>query len=81
MNHSNDTTESWDLEIMPSNSLFNINLKDVWKFKDLMFLFVKRDFSAQYKQTILGPLWHLIQPILTTIMFLMICGKTLITLS
>jgi lipopolysaccharide transport system permease protein len=75
MNQQIIQEENWDLEIKPSNSLFNINLKDVWKFRDLMFLFVKRDFSAQYKQTILGPLWHLIQPILTTIMFLMIFGK------
>lgn len=75
MNHYNDTTDHWDLEIKPKASLFNLNLKEVWNYRDLMFLFVRRDFVAQYKQTILGPLWHIIQPILTTIMFLLVFGK------
>ena len=75
MNHYNDTTDHWDLEIKPKASLFNLNLKEVWSYRDLMFLFVRRDFVAQYKQTILGPLWHIIQPILTTIMFLLVFGK------
>ena len=75
MNHYNDTTDHWDLEIKPKASLFHLNLKEVWSYRDLMFLFVRRDFVAQYKQTILGPLWHIIQPILTTIMFLLVFGK------
>lgn len=75
MNHYNDTTDHWDLEIKPKASLFNLNLKEVWNYRDLMFLFVRRDFVAQYKQTILGPLWHIIQPVLTTIMFLLVFGK------
>lgn len=65
----------WDLEIRPKANLFDLNLKEVWKYRDLLLLFVKRDFVAQYKQTILGPLWHLIQPLFTTIMFLLIFGK------
>lgn len=72
MNHLNDTTEHWDLEIKPKASLFDLNLKEVWKYRDLMLLFVRRDFVAQYKQTILGPIWHIVQPILTTIMFLFV---------
>jgi lipopolysaccharide transport system permease protein len=75
MNHYNDTTEHWDLEIKPKASLFDLNLKEVWRYRDLMMLFVRRDFVAQYKQTILGPLWHIIQPVLTTIMFLLVFGK------
>jgi len=75
MNHSNDTTEQWDLEIKPQASLLDLNLKEVWRYRDLMLLFVRRDFVAQYKQTILGPLWHVIQPVLTTIMFLLVFGK------
>ncbi len=75
MNHSNDMSENWDLEIKPQASLFDLNLKEVWKYRDLMMLFVRRDFVAQYKQTILGPLWHVIQPVLTTIMFLLVFGK------
>lgn len=61
--------------IQPKAHLFDLNLKEVWRYRDLLFLFVKRDFIAQYKQTILGPLWHLIQPIFTTIMFLLVFGK------
>jgi lipopolysaccharide transport system permease protein len=67
--------EHWDHIIEPKAHLFDLKLKEVWKYRDLMLLFVKRDFVAQYKQTILGPLWHLIQPIFTTIMFLLVFGK------
>jgi lipopolysaccharide transport system permease protein len=67
--------QEWDLEIKPRDTLFNLHLKDVWAYRDLMWLFVRRDFVAQYKQTILGPVWHFIQPILTTAMFLMVFGK------
>ena len=67
--------EHWDLIIQPKGYLLDLQLKEVWKYRDLLLLFVKRDFVAQYKQTILGPLWHLIQPIFTTIMFLLVFGK------
>ncbi|MEX1241469.1 MAG: ABC transporter permease [Cyclobacteriaceae bacterium] len=70
-----DQDEYWDLEIKPKKNWFDVDLSEVWKYRDLMWLFVRRDFVAQYKQTILGPLWHLIQPVLTTIMFLMIFGR------
>ena len=75
MNQQTIQEEQWDLEIKPQASLFDLNLKDVWRYRDLMLLFVRRDFVAQYKQTILGPLWHIIQPVLTTIMFLLLFGK------
>lgn len=75
MNETIDTEEHWDMEIKPTTSLFQLNLKEVWRYRDLMLLFVKRDFAAQYKQTILGPLWHVIQPVFTTVMFLFIFGK------
>lgn len=75
MNHYNDTTENWDLEIKPQAGLFDLNLKEVWRYRDLLVLFVRRDFVAQYKQTIFGPLWHIIQPVLTTIMFLLVFGR------
>lgn len=68
-------TADWDLEIKAKNSLFDLQLKEVWHYRDLMWLFVKRDFIAQFKQTILGPAWHVIQPILTTLMFLLVFGK------
>ncbi|OCX54572.1 ABC transporter permease [Mucilaginibacter sp. PPCGB 2223] len=70
-----DITQTWDLEIKPKSSLLNINLKELWHYRDLMWLFVRRDFVAQYKQTILGPLWHVIQPVFTTLMFLLVFGK------
>jgi lipopolysaccharide transport system permease protein len=67
--------EKWDREITPKKSLFDLNLNQIWKFKDLLFLFVWRDFVSVYKQTILGPLWFFIQPILTSITFTIIFGN------
>jgi len=67
--------EKWDREIIPKKSLFDLNLNQIWKFKDLLFLFVWRDFVSVYKQTILGPLWFFIQPILTSITFTIIFGN------
>ena len=70
----NDKEEEWDLIIEKKNSnYFGLNL--IWNYRDLLFLFVKRDFISQYKQTILGPLWFFIQPILTTIIFTVIFGN------
>ena len=68
-------SDQWDLVISPKASLLNLGLKNVWKYRDLLFLFVKRDFIAQYKQTILGPLWHIIQPLFTVIIFLLVFGQ------
>ena len=68
-------TEQWDLVLEPKAAFFDLQLKEVWHYRDLLWLFVKRDFSAQYKQTILGPLWHFIQPIFTTIVFVLVFGK------
>lgn len=61
--------ESWDLFIRPRNRWFELHLEDLWRYRDLLFLFVRRDFVSVYKQTILGPLWFFIQPIFTTIVF------------
>ncbi|MES2648341.1 MAG: ABC transporter permease [Bacteroidota bacterium] len=66
--HLEDTSsEAWDIEITPNASAFHLNLGELWRYRDLIFLMVKRDFTARYKQTVLGPLWNFIQPILTTI--------------
>ena len=67
--------EKWDKEITPKKSLFDLNINQIWKFRDLLFLFVWRDFVSVYKQTILGPLWFFIQPILTSITFTIIFGN------
>ena len=70
-----DAIKGWDLVIEPQNSLLDINLKDVWRYRDLLWLLVKRDFVSFYKQTILGPLWFFIQPLFTTIIFTFIFGN------
>lgn len=61
--------------IEPQRSLFDLHLGDLWRYRDLVMLFVRRDFVAAYKQTILGPLWYLIQPLFTTIIFTVIFGN------
>ena len=61
--------------IEPKNSRFNLRIKELWHYRDLLKMFVKRDFIATYKQTLLGPLWFFIQPILTTLMFTIVFGK------
>jgi lipopolysaccharide transport system permease protein len=65
----------WDTIIEPTVGVFNIKFKEVWNYRDLLFLLVRRDFVAFYKQTIFGPLWFFIQPIFTTITFVLIFGK------
>ncbi len=67
--------ENWDMIIEPQRGLFELRLGELWRYKDLVMLFVRRDFVSAYKQTILGPLWYLIQPVLTTIMFTVIFGQ------
>lgn len=67
--------QKWDLEIKPRNGLLKLNLIDVWNYRDLLVLLVRRDFVSFYKQTILGPLWFFLQPVLTTIMFTLVFGK------
>jgi len=68
-------SEEWDLIIEPHTSWFDLKIKDVLRYKDLMFLFVRRDVVTIYKQTILGPLWLVIQPILTALVFTVIFGR------
>jgi lipopolysaccharide transport system permease protein len=67
--------DTWDLIIEPKRGLLDLHLQDLWRYRDLVLLFVKRDFVSVYKQTILGPLWYLIQPLLTTITFTVIFGN------
>jgi lipopolysaccharide transport system permease protein len=67
--------EKWDLVIGPKRGWLDFNLRDIWLYRDLVLHFVKRDFVAFYKQTILGPLWYIIQPLLTTLVFTIIFGK------
>ena len=67
--------QEWTKIIKPNERLFSLKLKEVLSYKDLIFLFVRRDFVSLYKQTILGPIWFVIQPVLTTITFTVVFGK------
>jgi len=64
--------ENWDLVIRPKRHLLDINLKEIWAYRDLVMLFVRRDFVAKYKQTILGPLWFIINPVISTMMYTLV---------
>ena len=70
----NNNTE-WTNVISSDHSLFKLNLKEVWDYRDLVFMFVKRDFVSSFKQTILGPLWFFINPIFTTVVYLIVFGN------
>ncbi len=74
-NQESEKNDNWTEEITPTGSLFDLKLKEVWKYRDLIFLFVKRDFTAQYKQTILGPLWHFLVPFVTSILYVIVFGN------
>ena len=75
MNNTSETEQSWDLIITPRKKWWDLQLRDVWHYRDLIGLFVRRDFVSRYKQTILGPLWFIIQPLLTSIVFTVIFGN------
>ena len=72
MNNSENNATPWLFEITPKNKFFSLNLNEVWQYRDLLLLFVKRDIVTVYKQTVLGPLWYLIQPLFTSITFTII---------
>ncbi|MDI5898159.1 ABC transporter permease [Flavobacterium yafengii] len=72
MNQTEHTNTTWLFEITPKNKFFSLNIKEVWQYRDLLLLFVKRDVVTVYKQTVLGPLWYLIQPLFTSITFTII---------
>lgn len=69
-----ETTQEWTTVIKPKDKLLSVDFKEIWRYRDLMSLFVKRNIITQYKQTILGPLWYLIQPLMTTIMYMVVFG-------
>ena len=67
--------QGWTTEIRPKDKLLSVDFKEIWRYRDLMMLFVKRNIITQYKQTILGPLWFIIQPMMTTVMYMVVfCG-------
>ena len=73
--HQQESLTDWDLVIEAQTSIVSFKFDDLWRYRDLLFLLVKRDVISFYKQTILGPLWFFIQPIFTTIVFTFVFGK------
>jgi lipopolysaccharide transport system permease protein len=71
----NSLKQVWTEEIKSENSLLSLNLKEVWHYRDLLLMLVKRDFITFYKQTILGPVWFFVQPILTAAIYLVLFGQ------
>ncbi|MFG0260899.1 MAG: ABC transporter permease [Novipirellula sp. JB048] len=67
--------EDWDLVIQPHSSLLSLQLSEIWRYRDLLQLFVRRDITSFYKQTILGPIWFFIQPLLTTMIYVLVFGN------
>ena len=70
-----EPAKEWDIVIEGHTSLFDLKFSDVWHYRDLLMLFVRRDFVSFYKQTVLGPLWFFIQPLFTTIVYTFVFGK------
>jgi lipopolysaccharide transport system permease protein len=69
------SADHWDFLIRPRRNWFDLRMGELWRYRDLVMLFVRRDFVSLYKQTVLGPLWYLIQPLLTTITFTVVFGN------
>lgn len=67
--------EDWDIKITAQNNIFDLKLKDVWQYRDLLLLLVRRDFVSFYKQTILGPIWFFIQPVITIVFYTLVFGN------
>ena len=67
--------EDWLYEIKPKGKLIDLNLREIWRYRDLLMLFVKRDITTAYKQTILGPLWFLIAPLFTSVVFTLVFNE------
>ncbi|WPU98337.1 ABC transporter permease [Mucilaginibacter sp. cycad4] len=72
---SDQQTEHWDIEINAKSSLLDLKLKEVWHYRDLLVLLVRRDFVSFYKQTILGPVWFFVQPVVTILFYTLIFGN------
>ncbi len=73
--YSNPPDEQWDDIIGGQTGKVKLNVKEIWRYRDLLTLFVKRDFVTVYKQTVLGPIWFLIQPVFTTLIYIVVFGR------
>src|SRR5690606_7580320 len=74
-NPDSSAMTEWTLEITPRHRWLEIPIQEIWEYRDLLFLLVQRDLVAQYKQTILGPIWFVLQPLLITVMFVLVFGN------
>lgn len=74
-NASSPAQPKWDNVISSERQWFSLNLSEVWRYRDLIWLFFRRDFVSTYKQTILGPLWFIIQPLASTVIYTIIFGQ------
>ncbi len=70
----NESPNEWHLVIRPRAGWFDLHLADLWRYRDLVLMFVRRDFAAQFKQTVLGPAWFVLQPLLTALVFVVVFG-------
>ncbi|TRX50210.1 ABC transporter permease [Fulvivirga sp. M361] len=70
-----DQTKAWDMVIQPKRGWLEVNFRELWRYRDLLYMFVKRDVITIYKQTVLGPIWFVIQPILTAAIFILVFGN------
>lgn len=74
-NIQSQENEKWDLILQPKSKLLDLKIRELIKYRDLVLLFIKRDFTTAYKQTILGPLWYIVQPLVSTVMYTFIFGN------
>jgi lipopolysaccharide transport system permease protein len=75
MSHEAESEPTWDLVITGRKRVFSLQLNDVWRYRDLLYMLVKREFVVLYKQTILGPIWFFIQPMLTAAMYIIVFSR------
>ena len=74
MTNDNNTDNTWTTVIKPKEKLLQVDFKELWRYRDLTSLFVRRNITTQYKQTILGPLWYILQPTITVLMYMVVFG-------
>lgn len=72
---NNNGQQDWDLIIRPANGWLDLHLMDLWRYRDMVLMFVRRDFVSQFKQTLLGPAWFILQPLLTSLVFVVVFGN------
>ena len=75
MENNVSTNQDWTTIIEPKTKLLSVDFREIWQYRDLIRMFIRRNFNVMYKQTILGPLWFIIQPVLTVVMYMVVFGN------